>query len=230
MGLIANFKAKRAIKKAKALYETQLFEWDQENQVLNQALEIFTNASAGSEPADHSLAQKKGELVLWTGSGIFHEAGRTASKYVGGSQGVSIPLVAGIRYRVGSFKGQVVPGEEMQIDKDQGMVKLTNQRLIFAGPIATSEWVFSKLLSSFSNPDRTDFIFGVSNRKKSSGIKFSPEDGYAFAHLFALALHSYENGIPETIKAIKKELTESSEKKPKLLVGNERKEIEGQLE
>ena len=61
MGFIANFKAKRAIKKAKALYETQLFEWDQENRVLNQALEIFTNASAGSEPADHSLAQKKGE-------------------------------------------------------------------------------------------------------------------------------------------------------------------------
>ncbi len=190
MGLIANFKAKRAIKKAKALYETQLFEWDQENQVLNQALEIFTNASAGSEPADHSLAQKKGELVLWTGSGIYHEAGRTASKYVGGSQGVSIPIVAGIRYRVGSFKGQVVPGEEMQIDKDQGFVKLTNQRLIFSGPLSTAEWSFSKLLSSFSNPDRTDFIFGVSNRKKSSGIKFSPQDGYAFAHLFALALYS----------------------------------------
>jgi hypothetical protein len=218
MGFIANFKAKRAIKKAKALYETQLFEWDQENQVLNQALEIFTNASGGSEPADHSLAQKKGELVLWTGSGIYHEAGRTASTYVGGSQGVSIPLVAGIRYRVGSFKGQVVPGEEMQIDKDQGMVKLTNQRLIFAGPIATSEWVFSKLLSSFSNPDRTDFIFGVSNRKKSSGIKFSPDDGYAFAHLFALALYSYENGIPATVKAIKDELKEGQGDKPKLVL------------
>jgi hypothetical protein len=227
MGFIANFKAKRAIKKAKALYETQLFEWDQENQVLNQALGIFTNASAGSEPADHSLAQKKGELVLWTGSGIYHEAGRTASKYVGGSQGVSIPLVAGIRYRVGSFKGQVVPGEEMQIDKDQGMVKLTNQRLIFAGPIATSEWVFSKLLSSFSNPDRTDFIFGVSNRKKSSGIKFSPEDGYAFAHLFALALYSYENGIPATIKAIKDELKEGQGDKPKLVLPPSVKGIEG---
>jgi hypothetical protein len=45
--------------------------------------------------------------------------------------------------------------------------------------------------------------------------------------LFALALHSYENTIPETIKAIKKELTESSEKKPKLLGSGERKEIEG---
>ena len=226
MGFIANFKAKRAIKKAKALYETQLFEWDQENQVLNQALEIFTNASAGSEPADHSLAQKKGELVLWTGTGIYHEAGRGASTYVGGSQGVSIPLVAGIRYRVGGFKGRVVPGEEMQIDKDQGIVKLTNQRLIFSGPLSTAEWSFSKLLSSFSNPDRTDFIFGVSNRKKSSGIKFSPEDGYAFAHLFALALYTYENGLPETIKNIKSELAENNQERPKLLLPEVKKEIE----
>jgi hypothetical protein len=107
------------------------------------------------------------------------------------------------------------------------MVKLTNQRLIFTGPLATSEWAFTKLLSSFSNPERDDFIFGVSNRKKSSGLRFTAGDGYAFAHLFALALHCYENGIPETIKAIKKELTESSEKKPKLLGASGVKEIEG---
>jgi hypothetical protein len=227
MGFIANFKAKRAAKKAQAIYELEQYEWERENSVLNTALDIFTSASKGEEPNDLSLAQKKGELVLWTGNAIYHEAGRTASTYVGGSSGFSIPLVAGIRYRVGSFKGQVVPGEEMQIDKDSGIVKLTNQRLIFTGPLASSEWAFAKLLSSFSNPDRTDFIFGVSNRKKSSGLRFTAGDGYAFAHLFALALHSYENGIPETIKAIKKELTESDEKKPKLLVGSERKEIEG---
>jgi hypothetical protein len=217
MGFIANFKAKRAAKKAQAIYELEQYEWERENRVLNAALDIFTSASKGEEPNDLSLAQKKGELVLWTGNAIYHEAGRTASTYVGGSSGFSIPLVAGIRYRVGSFKGRVVPGEEMQIDKDSGMVKLTNQRLIFTGPLATSEWAFTKLLSSFSNPERTDFIFGVSNRKKSSGLRFTPEDGYAFAYLFALALHCFENGIPETIKAIKKELTESSEKKPNLL-------------
>ena len=225
MGLIAKFKAKRAAKQAKAAYELALYEWERENKVLSQALDIFTGAAKGIEPADNQLAQKKGELVLWTGTGIYHEAGRGASTYVGGSQGVSIPLVAGIRYRVGGFKGRVVPGEEMQIDKDQGFVKLTNQRLIFAGPIATSEWVFSKLLSSFSNPDRTDFIFGVSNRKKSSGIKFSPDDGYAFAHLFALALYSYENGIPATIKAIKDELKEGQGDKPKLVLPKIPKEL-----
>ena len=216
MGFIANFKAKRAAKRAQAVYQTELFEWERENQVLTQALEIFTAASAGSQPDDQSLVQKKGELVLWTGQGIYHVAGRTPSTYSGGSQGFSIPLVAGIRYRVGSFKGSMTPGVEMQMDKDQGMVKLTNQRLIFAGPIATTEWAFAKILSTFSNPERTDFIIGVSNRQKSSGIRFSSEDGYTFAHLFAMGLYSYENGIPATIKAIQDELKEGTTDKPML--------------
>jgi hypothetical protein len=216
MGFIANFKAKRAAKRAQSVYESALLDWERENKVLNQALEIFTAAESGQQPDDQSLVQKKGELVLWTGQGIYHVAGRTPSTYSGGSQGFSIPLVAGIRYRVGSFKGSMIPGVEMQMDKDQGMVKLTNQRLIFAGPIASTEWQFAKLLSSFSNPERTDFIFGVSNRQKSSGLRFSPEDGYAFAHLFALALYSFEKGIPATIEAIRNELKEGATDKPQL--------------
>ena len=225
MGFFADFKAKRAAKRATADHELALFEWDRENQILTEALEIFTDASSGSEPDDHSLTQKKGELVLWTGQGIYQVAGRTPSTFRGGSQGVSIPIVAGIRYRVGSFKGQTIPGVEMQMDKDQGMVKLTNQRLIFAGPIATTEWAFAKLLSTFSNPDRTDFILGVSNRQKSSGLRFSPEDGYAFSHLFALALYSYENGIPATIKAIQNELEEGAADKPQLVLPPSENEI-----
>ena len=216
MGFIANFKAKRAAKRAQSVYESAMLDWERENKVLTQALEIFTAAQSGQQPDDQSLVQKKGELVLWTGQAVYHVAGRTPSRYRGGSQGVSIPIVAGIRYRVGSFQGQRIPGVEMQMDKDQGMVKLTNQRLIFAGPIATTEWAFSKILSTFSNPDRTDFIIGVSNRQKSSGLRFSPEDGYTFAHLFAMGLYSYENGIPATIKAIQDELKEGTTDKPKL--------------
>ena len=90
MGFIENFKIKRAAKKAKALYQLELNEWEQENRVLNAALDIFTTASKGDEPDDLSLVQKKGELILWTGNGIYHEAGRTASTYVGGSSGFSI--------------------------------------------------------------------------------------------------------------------------------------------
>ena len=59
MGFFANFKAKRAAKRANTVYQTELFEWERENQVLAQALDIFTAASSGSQPDDQSLVQKK---------------------------------------------------------------------------------------------------------------------------------------------------------------------------
>ena len=74
MGFFANFKVKRAAKRAKKVYESELNEWEKENNVLTKALDIFTGAAKGDEPNDNSLVQKKGELVLWSGNGIYHEA------------------------------------------------------------------------------------------------------------------------------------------------------------
>ena len=228
MGFIADFKARRAAKRAQAQFELETYQWQSELDLLNTALDIFTNAAKGDEPEDHQLVQKKGELVLWTGQAIFHEAGRTPSTYKGGSAGVSIPVVAGVRLRVGQFSGTVIPGAEMQIDKEAGLVKLTNQRLIFAGSLNTTEWSFAKMLSAARNEEGNDFIIGVSNRKKTSGLKFSAADGKAFARLFALALYAYENGIPETIKEIKSEITRRNKEKPKLeLPASKSKEILG---
>jgi hypothetical protein len=228
MGFIADFKARRAAKRAQAQFELETYQWQSELDLLNTALDIFTNAAKGDEPEDHQLVQKKGELVLWTGQAIFHETGRTPSTFKGGSAGVSIPVVAGVRVRVGQFSGTVIPGQEMQIDKEAGLVKLTNQRLIFAGSLNTTEWSFAKMLSAARNEEGNDFIIGVSNRKKTSGLKFSAADGKAFARLFALALYAYENGIPETIKEIKSEITRRNKEKPKLeLPVSKSKEIEG---
>jgi len=227
MGFIADFKARRAAKRAQAQFELETYQWQSELDLLNTALDIFTNAAKGDEPEDHQLVQKKGELVLWTGQAIFHEAGRTPSTYKGGSAGVSIPVVAGVRLRVGQFSGTVIPGEEMQIDKEAGLVKLTNQRLIFAGSLNTTEWSFAKMLSAARNEEGNDFIIGVSNRKKTSGLKFTAADGKAFARLFALALYAYENGIPETIKEIKSEITRRNKEKPKLELASDMREIKG---
>jgi hypothetical protein len=227
MGFIADFKARRAAKRAQAQFELETYQWQSELDLLNTALDIFTNAAKGDEPEDHQLVQKKGELVLWTGQAIFHEAGRTPSTYKGGSAGVSIPVVAGVRLRVGQFSGTVIPGAEMQIDKEAGLVKLTNQRLIFAGSLNTTEWSFAKMLSAARNEEGNDFIIGVSNRKKTSGLKFTASDGKAFARLFALALYAYENGIPETIKEIKSEITRRNKEKPRLELASETKGIKG---
>lgn len=218
MGFIADFKAKRAAKKAQALFDLQLNDWNLEHQALLTSLDIFTGAAKGDEPEDNQLVQKAGELVLWSGSAVFHEAGRTPSRYVGSSQGFSIPIVAGVRYRVGSTRGTLIPGEEMQMEKEVGLVKLTNQRLIFAGSANAAEWQFAKFLSAGTNPARNDFIFAVSNRKKTSGLRFSNEDGIAFSRLLALALYSYENGIPATIKEIKSAIKEIESQKPKLIL------------
>ena len=230
MGFIADFKARRAAKRAQAQFELETYQWQSELDLLNTALDIFTNAAKGDEPEDHQLVQKKGELVLWTGQAIFHEAGRTPSTYKGGSAGVSIPVVAGVRVRVGQFSGTVIPGQEMQIDKEAGLVKLTNQRLIFAGSLNTTEWSFAKMLSAARNEEGNDFIIGVSNRKKTSGLKFSAADGKAFARLFALALYAYENGIPETIKEIKSEITRRNKEKPKLVLTAGTKKGKSELE
>ncbi len=214
LDFLKNLKAKRAAKAAKKRYEVELAEWQSETEILNQALEIFKNAAEGKEVDDQSLVQKDGEFVIWTGNAVFHEAGRGPSKYVGGSQGFSIPIVAGIRYRVGSFSATRIPGEAMQIDKDQGFVKLTNQRLIFAGSLETSEWAFSKILSVAKTEDGNDFLIGVSNRKKTSGLRFTNSDAQFFARIFAMALYAYENGIRETIKTIEKELKQLTSDKP----------------
>ena len=66
MSFFQNFKAKRAAKKAKKLYEKELAEYNYESDLLSRALEIFDDASKGEEPSDQGLVQKAGELVLWT--------------------------------------------------------------------------------------------------------------------------------------------------------------------
>jgi hypothetical protein len=45
--------------------------------------------------------------------------------------------------------------------------------------------------------------------------------------LFALALYTYENGLPETIKNIKSELAENNQEKPKLVLPSMVKGLEG---
>jgi hypothetical protein len=216
MGFFADFKAKRALKAATKKHNSLLEIWQEDLACLRKIIEVITAASEGKDSVPNTLMQKAGEHTLWSATGIFHETGRTASQYVGGSTGVSVPIGGGIRFRVGAMKGQVVPGIELQVDKDQGVVMLTTERLIFTGPIHTREWNFDKLLQLSTTDDESDYFISVSNRQKTSGVRFSINTGREFNRFLGSATSAHEHGYEKVIDELKNMEREAVAAEPKL--------------
>lgn len=202
MGFFANIKAKRADKAATAEFNRLHSIWEEDVELLKKLITVFTAASKGEDSVANTLMQKPGEHTLWSERAIFHEAGRTPTRYVGGSTGVSIPVVAGIRFRVGAMKGTAVPGQELQMDKDEGIVMLTNERLIFTGPIKTQQWDFDNLLMLSTTPDESDYFINVSNRQKTSGVRFGPKTGREFNRFLGSAAMAHESGFEAVLNEL----------------------------
>jgi len=75
---------------------------------------------------------KGGETCCALSRNAQHIVSKTKTRYVGGSQGVSIRIMKGVRYHVGSYRGHPVK-EEFEIIADVGSIYVTNKRFIFAG-------------------------------------------------------------------------------------------------
>jgi len=219
MGFWANQKVKRAYKNALGEYQLNYADWKRDIEIFTKIKTAFELAAKGEDAVSNLTVQKAGEFVLWRGQGQFHEAGRAAGHYEGSSQGVSIPVVAGIRYRVGAMRGSFVPGNEIQVYKEVGDVVLTTDRLMFNGMMNTKEWAFSKWNGAATSNDETDFIFHVSNRQKTSGILFEAHVGREFNRFLAQALICAEQGMSEVkgvLTQVLKDLAEDEPKKPVL--------------
>jgi hypothetical protein len=100
------------------------------------------------------------------------------------------------------MRGQVVPGAEVQQDKDEGWVLLTTERLIFTGALKTQEWNFDKLLGLSTTPDESDYFISVSNRQKTSGVRFDPTTGREFNRFLGSATAAHEHGYKELLKEL----------------------------
>ena len=216
MGWIANLKAKRADRAALNEYNRLHDIWQEDLDTLTKLITVFTAASKGEDAIPNTLMQKAGERTLWTATGIFHETGRTPATYTGSSSGVSIPIAAGIRFRVGAMQGQRIPGEELQMDKDQGTVLLTTERLIFTGSLKTQEWNFDKLLQLSTTDDQSDYFINVSNRQKTSGVRFTPTIGREFNRFLGSATAAHEHGYEALLKELHDIEKRIHEEEPKL--------------
>ena len=94
----------------------------------------------------------KGEIPIWVFHGTEYLEDRERREFVGRSQGVSIRVMKGVYYRVGSFKGQPVTHQE-RISLGIGSLYVTNKNLYFAGSQKSVRIPYGKIISfeQFSN-------------------------------------------------------------------------------
>ena len=137
----------------------------------------------GATAAD--LDGDTGRFMLTSGEriyGMFQGASLIEPRSGGGewkgrSQGISVPLAYGIRYRIGASKGHYVKNPDVPTAIDTGDVMVTNQRVVFAGSKQTREWSWSKCVSIDHRSDAPWTAIGVSNRQKISGVLY--DDAHA---------------------------------------------------
>jgi hypothetical protein len=89
---------------------------------------------------------QKSERLVWAFPTSEYLEDKTTRQYVGGSKGVSVRVMKGIYYRVGSFKGHAVERTERS-HIDTGWVVITNKHIYFAGPSKSLRVPYSKVIS-----------------------------------------------------------------------------------
>lgn len=215
MGFWSDFKAKRKYKNELREYNYKHDEWREDAEIFQKCLNALNLLAKGKDAAPDSLMRKPGELTIWSGTGRIRIPARTPSRYVGGSSGVSVPIVKGVRFRVGATRGSLVRGEEFLADAEVGDVVLTNQRLVFNGGMNSMTWLFDKWNGASTDPTSTQFVFNVSNSKKASGLTFDKSVGKEFNRFLSVALKVYEDGLPEMIEGMKDLIKEKNAEEPK---------------
>jgi|GEM_PF-5329208 len=77
----------------------------------------------------YGVVLKKGEVVHWGEGAVLKEVKRINLGYQGGSQGFSIPIFKGLRYRMGFHRGHVVK-EDKLVESSRGILFVTSHRLL----------------------------------------------------------------------------------------------------
>ncbi|PLX59582.1 hypothetical protein [Sedimenticola selenatireducens] len=89
---------------------------------------------------------QKNEQLVWVFEDVNYYEEKTRTRYVGGSQGVSIRIAKGLYYRTGAFKGERVQTSET-IHADTGLLGVTNKHLYFSGPLKKFRIKFDKIVT-----------------------------------------------------------------------------------
>jgi len=89
---------------------------------------------------------QKTEKLIWVFQDVDYYEEKTRTRYVGGSQGVSVRIAKGLYYRTGAFKGERVQTSET-IHADTGLLGVTNKHVYFAGSSKSFRINYNKIVS-----------------------------------------------------------------------------------
>jgi hypothetical protein len=139
---------------------------------------------------DTTLLLKKDETpVLEVPATLLKEV--ADREFRGGSQGVSIPLGHGFRYRAGAYRGHMVTIGSHWEAADTGGLTVTDERTVYHGSRKTLEFQFSKLAALNVYSDAIDL--GVTSREATSSFRVS--DPELVAGIIHAAMNHQDEGL-----------------------------------
>jgi hypothetical protein len=141
------------------------------------------------ETATTLLLKKDEAALLETPVHLLKEV--TDREFQGGSRGISVPLGGGVRYRAGAVRGHMVAIGTHWAVADEGLLTVTDQRVVYHGGRKTLEFRFSKLATLNVYTDAIDL--GVTSRQTTSS--FATEHADLIAGTIHGALNHQDPGV-----------------------------------
>lgn len=122
---------------------------------------------------------QKSESIIWVFNNVDYYEDKTKTKYVGGSQGVSIRIAKGLYYRTSAFKGNRVQTTKTEFI-DSGLMAITNKHIYFSGDEKKFRIKFDKIVTF----DRYSDGIGVQRDAQSAKPQtFINNDGWFLYNL-----------------------------------------------
>ena len=181
--MFERFRANKAAKavaaaeqqKARAAQQAQ-GNWQVERDEAQHLVDLATAMGAGTNETELIL-QTDETLIGSVRNASLIEEREIGAHFVGGSQGVSIPIgsIGGrsVRYRVGGMRGHRVAGVPTPTAIDVGEFFVTDQRLIFEGAKSSKECKLDKLISAH-HVESGEITIAVSNRETPTTVYYGP--------------------------------------------------------
>jgi hypothetical protein len=161
--------------KARAAQQAQ-GNWQVERDEAQHLVDLATAMGAGTNETELIL-QTDETLIGSVRNASLSEEREIGAHFVGGSQGVSIPIgsIGGrsVRYRVGGMRGHRVAGVPTPTAIDVGEFFVTDQRLIFEGAKSSKECKLDKLISAH-HVESGEITIAVSNRETPTTVYYGP--------------------------------------------------------